>query len=305
MKHLFIVNPIAGGKDKSAEVRAKVESAFRTRADSYEVYVTKAPMDAVDKIRREAASGEELRVYACGGDGTFNECVNGAALLPNVAVCPFPTGTGNDFCRTFGAEQELFRDLDAILDGDVHPIDLIDCNGRYSVNICSVGIDARIGTSVHKYTKLPLVNGPISYVISAIANVFQGIARPMTIRCGGETIRGPQSLACACNGQFYGGGFHPSLTARPDDGVLDIFIVKKVSLPLFAALIGKYAAGKAAEMSKYVYHLQGDAIEIDFEKEDVVNLDGEALYAKEVRMKLIPGALRLIVPAGMYFFERP
>lgn len=305
MKHLFIVNPIAGGKDKSAEVRAKVESAFRTRADSYEVYVTKAPMDAVDKIRREAASGEELRVYACGGDGTFNECVNGAALLPNVAVCPFPTGTGNDFCRTFGAEQELFRDLGAILDGDEHPIDLIDCNGRYSVNICSVGIDARIGTSVHKYTKLPFFNGPISYVISAIANVFQGIARPMTIRCGEKTIRGPQSLTCACNGQFYGGGFHPSLTARPDDGVLDIFIVKKVSLPLFAALIGKYAAGKAAEMSKYVYHLQGDAIEIDFEKEDVVNLDGEALYAKEVRMKLIPGALRLIVPAGMHFFERP
>ena len=305
MKHLFIVNPIAGGKDKSAEVRAKVESAFRTRADSYEVYVTKAPMDAVDKIRWEAASGEELRVYACGGDGTFNECVNGAALLPNVAVCPFPTGTGNDFCRTFGEEQELFRNLDAILNGGVHPIDLIDCNGRYSVNICSVGIDARIGTSVHKYTKYPLVNGPASYVVSAIANVFQGIARPMTIRCGEKTIRGPQSLACACNGQFYGGGFHPSLTARPDDGVLDIFIVKKVSLPLFAALIGKYAAGKAAEMSKYVYHLQGDAIEIDFEKEDVVNLDGEALYAKEVRMKLIPGALRLIVPAGMHFFERP
>ena len=109
MKHLFIVNPIAGGKDKSAEVRAKVESAFRTRADSYEVYVTKAPMDAVDKIRREAASGEELRVYACGGDGTFNECVNGAALLPNVAVCPFPTGTGNDFCRTFGEQQELMN----------------------------------------------------------------------------------------------------------------------------------------------------------------------------------------------------
>ena len=305
MKHLFIVNPVAGGKDKTAEVRAKAERAFQTRAESYELYVTKAPMDAVDKIRREAASGEELRVYACGGDGTFNECVNGAALLPNVAVCPFPTGTGNDFCRTFGEEQELFRDLDAILNGDVHPIDLIDCNGRYSVNICSVGIDARIGTSVHKYTKYPLVNGPASYVVSVIANVFQGISRPMTIRCGGQTIRGPQSLACACNGQFYGGGFHPSLTARPDDGVLDIFVVKKVSLPVFAALIGKYAAGKAAELSKYVFNAQSDSLEIDFETEDVVNLDGEAMYAKEVRMKLIPGALRLIVPAGMRFFQQP
>ena len=115
MKHLFIVNPIAGGKDKSAEVRAKVESAFRTRADSYEVYVTKAPMDVVDKIRREAASGEELRVYACGGDGTFNECVNGAAGLANVAAAPFPTGTGNDFCRMFGAEKDACCCLDPVV----------------------------------------------------------------------------------------------------------------------------------------------------------------------------------------------
>ena len=126
MKHLFIVNPIAGGKDKSAEVRERVEAAFQTREDSFELYVTKAPMDSVGKIRAEAASGEALRVYACGGDGTFNECVNGAALLENVAVCPFPTGTGNDFCRMFGDEQELFRDLDALLDGTVQPIDLID-----------------------------------------------------------------------------------------------------------------------------------------------------------------------------------
>ena len=305
MKHLFVVNPAAGGRDKSPEVRAKVEAAFQSRSEAFEVYVTKAPLDAVDKIKREAESGDELRVYACGGDGTLNECVNGAALRDNVAVCPFPTGTGNDFCRMFGDEKELFQDIDAVLDGEVHPIDLIDCNGRYSVNICSVGIDARIGTSVHKYSKLPLIGGATGYVVSAIANVFQGIARPMTIRCGGNTIQGPQSLACACNGQFYGGGFHPSLTARLDDGVLDIFIVKKVSLPLFAALIGKYAAGHAAEMSKYVTHVQGDAIDIDFEEEDVVNVDGEALFTKSVHMKLIPGALRLIVPRGMRFFRQP
>ena len=305
MKHLFIVNPTAGGRDKTSEVRAKVERAFQSRSDCYEVYVTKAPLDAVDKIRREAASGDELRVYACGGDGTFNECVNGAALLPNVAVCPFPTGTGNDFCRTFGAEQELFRDLEAVLDGGVHPIDLIDCNGRFSANICSVGIDARIGTSVHQYTRFPLFKGPIGYVISAAANVIRGIARPMTIRCGERCLQGPQTLACACNGQFYGGGFHPSLTARPDDGVLDIFVAKKVNLLLFAALVGKYASGHAAEMERYVTHMQGDSLEIDFEDEDVVNLDGEALYAREVRIKLVPGALRLIVPAGMHFFEQP
>ena len=58
MKHLFIVNPAAGGKDCTEAVRGKVEAAFRTREDPYEIYVTKAPMDAQEKIRAEAASGE-------------------------------------------------------------------------------------------------------------------------------------------------------------------------------------------------------------------------------------------------------
>ena len=303
MKHLFVVNPTAGGKDKTEEVRARVEAVFRNRSDSFEIYVTRAPLDAIDKIRREAANGEELRVYACGGDGTLNECVNGGALLDNVAVCPFPTGTGNDFCRMFGEEKDLFRDLDALVNGSVHPIDLIDCNGRYGVNICSVGIDARIGTSVHKYSKLPLIGGATGYVVSAAVNVFQGIARRMRIRCGDITLEGELSLACVCNGQYYGGGFHPSLSARPDDGVLDMFVAKKVSLFQFARLIGKYASGKAAELSAYVTHTQGTEMDIVFEREDVVNVDGEALFTDHVTMKLVPGALRLIVPRGMRFFE--
>ena len=78
MKHLFIVNPTAGGSDKTGVVREKVEAAFARRADStdtYDIYVTRAPMDAPGKIREEATRNEHLRVYACGGDGTLNECV--------------------------------------------------------------------------------------------------------------------------------------------------------------------------------------------------------------------------------------
>ena len=124
-KHLFIVNPIAGGKDSTAEVSAKVKDVFRDRQDEYEIYVTKHAMDAPQKIRREARDCEHLRVYACGGDGTFNECVCGAAGLENSAVCPFPTGTGNDFCRMFGAEKDMYRDLGALVEGGETPIDLI------------------------------------------------------------------------------------------------------------------------------------------------------------------------------------
>ena len=302
MRHLFIVNPTAGGSDKTAQVRAKVEAAFQNRSDPYEIYVTRAPMDAADKIRRDAAGGEHLRVYACGGDGTFNECVSGAARLPHVAVCPFPTGTGNDFCRMFGADGELFRDLDALLDGFEVPIDVIEVNGRYSANICSVGIDARIGTDVHKYGKIPLCGAASAYVVSTVVNVFKGITRHMRVRCGSYHSEGKHAIVCACNGRYYGGGFNPCPTARPDDGLLDIFVVKDINLLQLAILIGKYAAGKADEMPQYITHLRGTEVEVDFQEPNVVNLDGEALFAEHVKMQLLPRALQLVVPRGCHFF---
>lgn len=303
-KHLFIVNPIAGGKDSTAEVSAKVKDVFRDRQDEYEIYVTKHAMDAPQKIRREARDCEHLRVYACGGDGTFNECVCGAAGLENSAVCPFPTGTGNDFCRMFGAEKDMYRDLGALVEGGETPIDLIDCNGRYSANICSVGIDARIGTEVHNYSRLPLIGGAAGYVVSAVVNVFKGITRRMHITADGFEDEGEYTLVCACNGRYYGGGFNPTRTARPDDGILDIFIVKKVSLFTLARLIGQYAAGKADKFPEYIKHIRGDRIDISFEEDNVINIDGEAVFSRTARMRLVRNAARLIVPKGMQFFKQ-
>ncbi|MBQ1838638.1 MAG: hypothetical protein II127_03375, partial [Ruminococcus sp.] len=97
--------------------------------------------------------------------------------------------------------------------------------------------------------------------------------------------------------------FNPSLDARPDDGELDMFIVRKVNLAQFAVLIGRYAAGHAAEMTKFVTHLKGSWITIEFEDENVINLDGEALFTKKAEMKVLPDAVRLIVPRGMTFFD--
>ena len=190
MKHLFIVNPVAGGKDRREYVAEQARRALEGSEDAYEVYVTTAPMDACAKIAAEAASGEELRVYACGGDGTLNECVNGAVGHANVAVTHFPCGTGNDFIKMFGEEKERFFDLAELVRGEVRPLDVMECCGRYAINICSVGIDARIGTEVHQYHD--------SYVLSAVANLFKGIAQPLTVRGCGMEYSGGTSLICAC-----------------------------------------------------------------------------------------------------------
>ena len=92
MKHIFIVNPAAGKSDRTAEYRKMIEAAFAPRGLSYELLVSGAPGECRTLARQAAQSGEEVRLYACGGDGTLNEVVNGVVGYGNAAVTHFPGG---------------------------------------------------------------------------------------------------------------------------------------------------------------------------------------------------------------------
>ncbi len=301
MKHLFVINPAAGKKDHTKETIEKIREAMSDKApeERYEIYITKGPMDACGAIRERAADGEELRVYACGGDGTLNECANGAAGMKNVALTHYPTGTGNDFCKIFGEGAEKFKDLKLLIEGEEMTIDLINCNGRYSINICSVGIDARIGTDVHKYSDLPLVSGHGAYIISTAVNFIKGISRPLKVILDNEVLEGEFSLICACNGRYYGGGFNPIPEAQPDDGILDFLIVKKVSRLAFAKLIGKYKHGRYKELPDTVIrHHCGKNLRVESRNNIRINVDGECLNGLNAEFTVAPKMLRFFYPKG-------
>jgi len=306
MRHLFIINPIAGSKKgRFAETEREIRAFAESLNDPYEIYVTKAPMDACHKIAAEAeASSDQLIVYACGGDGTLNECANGAAGRANTAITHYPCGTGNDFIKMFGsADEHRFRDLQTLASGAIRPIDLIDCNGRYGINICSVGADARIGTDVHKYSSLPIVGGPTGYVVSIIVNMVKGLTQKMRITTGEDTLEGVFTLVCACNGRFYGGGFNPVPDAIPDDGILEFLIIKGISRLRFIQVVGKYAKGRFRELSDVITHIRGSRLAIESEDEIVVNLDGEAIYAEKISFRVVPGGVNFLFPSGMEYFN--
>lgn len=82
----------------------------------------------------------------------------------------------------FGKDKDRFFDLTELINGEVRPIDVIKCNGRYSVNICSMGLDARIGTDVHKYCGMPVIGGAAGYVVSLVVNYVKGIKTTMTAK---------------------------------------------------------------------------------------------------------------------------
>ena len=301
MKHLFIVNPVAGGKKSCFEdTKRKIEAVSQSIKEAVEIYITKGPQDATRKILEYPQDGEMLRVYACGGDGTLNECANGAVGRDNIAITQYACGTGNDFIRTFGQENVFkFKDLSELINGAVRPVDLIDCNGRYGINICSVGVDARVGRDVHKYSSIPIIGGSTGYVVALLANVIKGVTQRLRIKSGGESEEKVITLVCACNGRFYGGGFNPVPDALPDDGILDYLIVSGVSRLKVAKIVGKYAKGLYREFPKLIEHIRGESLELSADSEFVVNIDGEIIYTDSICFRVMPKGVNFIFPAGV------
>ncbi len=298
MKHWFIINPAAGKTDRTTELSCKISKLCKERDFDFEVVVSHAPGQCEALARAAAQTGEPCRIYACGGDGTLNEVVNGAAGYSNAAVTVFPSGSGNDFVKA-SSDPAAFFDLERLLDPDEKEFDLIEAGDRYGINICSVGIDARVAIDVAKYKRLPLVSGSGAYLLSTLVNVIKGIHRHYVIEVAGEVIDARQTMICACNGRWYGGGFHPVPDAELDDGLLDVLLIRPVSRFKVAALIGKFKAGKYRDFPDLIRHLRVPEITVHSDEPSKINVDGERLIGKDVTFRISEKKLRFFYPKGL------
>jgi len=298
MKHLFIINPAAGSRNRTDDYSEVIHKICRARKLDYEVRVSTAPGECTRIAREAARTGEEIRLYACGGDGTLNEVVAGVAGYDNAAVTVFSGGSGNDFVKIFD-DPRAFFDLHRLMDAEEATFDLIRCNDDLALNICSVGLDARIGTDVSRYKRLPLLHGFQAYVASTVVNVMKGIAEHYVVEIDGERIDGEHTFVCVCNGRFYGGGFNPVPEADPTDGMLDVLLVKKVTRMQVPAIIGKYKNGRYRELSHVARYIRTDKVKILCDKPTAINLDGELRTAQEIEMKVAMEKIRFFYPKGL------
>ena len=298
MIHLFIINPAAGSRNRTDDYSRVIHKLCRERSLDYDIRVSTAPGECKRFAREAAMSGKEYRLYACGGDGTLNEVVQGAAGYKNVAVTVFSGGSGNDFVKLFD-DPKAFFDLERLLDAEESTFDLIRCNDDLAMNICSVGLDARIGTDVSNYKRLPFLHGFRAYATSTVVNVIKGISEHYTVEVNGETIDGKQTLVCVCNGRYYGGGFNPVPDADPSDGLLDVLVIKKVSRLQVAKVIGKYKDGCYKQLPHLIRHFRTDRIRILCDKPTPINLDGELRIARDVTFSIADEKLRFFYPKGL------
>ena len=298
MKHLFIINPAAGSRNRTEQYYAQIHAACHARDLDYRIALSRGPGDCTRLALEAAQSGEEYRIYACGGDGTLNEVAAGAAGYPNAAVTVFAGGSGNDFIKIFD-DSKAFFDIHRLLDADEAEFDMIRCNNDLALNICCVGLDARIGRDVAQYKRLPLLHGFRAYLVSTAVNVFRGISEHYVVDINGHRIDDRETFVCICNGRYYGGGFNPIPDADPADGQLDVLVVRHISRLQIPAIIGRYKAGRYKELGRFATYFRTDRVKITCDKPTPINLDGETRTETVAEFTVADEKLRFFYPKGL------
>lgn len=302
-KYLFIVNPVAGKRDRSAMLHALIEKEMSELGISdYNIHVTTNVGDATEYTKKYLENNKEsfVRVYACGGDGTLNETVNGVFGFENVAVGVIPVGSGNDFIKSFSQfEEKDFLSLKRMICGDLMSIDAIKSCGRISINIMSVGFDAATTKGMAKYKKLPLVSGSVAYDLSLVKCLFTSRKNRYAYEIDGVSVpeaEGDYLFTIMANGKWYGGGFNAAPNASFDDGNIELIRIKTVSIPTLVKLVGLFRKGEHMGWTDLVYSTKCKSVKILSKEPLDLNLDGEIIEVKDPFIEIVPMAIKIILP---------
>lgn len=297
MRHIFIVNPAAGKGSAAKRIIPEIEAYFEKHQDlSWEIYQTTASGDGKAYTESIAKSGEPVRFYACGGDGTLYEVVNGAYKYPNAAVGIIPLGSGNDFARVFGGSDRMFN-IDAQVNGETVAFDLIDAGGHVAINQCSMGLDAEVCAKQAYFKKLPGIGGEFAYTLSLFYCLMRRLKSEFKIVVDDtKTYEGTMLFSLCANGRWYGGGYKGAPKAVPNDGLLDFVMVRKtVGRLKLAGLVGQYKRGEHLGWD-FTTFVRGKKMQIFSKKPAAVNVDGECEYVTESTFQILEGALQVILP---------
>ena len=282
----LFANPAARGGRMRRRMRRLGELA---RARSLELVVPAGGEDLTERCRRAAEGGAD-RVLVAGGDGSFHCALRGLAGT-RCALGLVPGGTGNDLAESLGIPRRLEAALDLALGGRPRAIDLGDASERPFGVYCGVGFDSEAALWIDRRP----TKGKLIYVAAALRTMLRFLPPEIRVEHDAGVFEGPAMLAVAANCYRFGGGMRIAPEARPDDGFLDLVIVRKISrLTLLALLPRVFSGGHVGHPAVEIVRTRRARIRLDREVRPA--LDGEIAPepTREVRLGVRPRALRVV-----------
>jgi len=302
MKHIFVINPCAGKEDSTSAIMQKVEGYASANAGfDYELYVTQGMGDATNWVDRWCGQnpGQAARFYACGGDGTLNEVVTGLIKHPNTEVTVHANGSGNDYIKYYGTLED-FTDLDRLVNGVPHQVDVMRVNDRYSINVCNFGFDAMVCKVGNDVRRKPLIGGRHSYTTGIIRSLFTSRSNYVRMSVDGQPFYDGYMLLCTLgNGRYNGGNYMCAPLSLNDDGLLEVNLFKRMSLVKFASLVDDYSRGthiNRPDVQRLMLYRQARTVEMASPDPFWLVIDGEMLHSNHYRVENLHHAVTFVSP---------
>ena len=295
MRYVFIINPVAGkskGKEKIAEA---IHSFFKDKQAEYSVFYSDYRGNVKEIAEREAKKGDDVTIFACGGEGTSFEVLNGIYGYNNAIMGVFPCGSANDFLRFFEC-KEAFLDLSEQLNGRVVEMDIIRAGDNYCLNGYSVGMDAIVAKNMILFKKWPFVSGSLAYKLAIVKTFLGKIGLKLNLTLDDKNLGEKSCLfAVISNAPVYGGGFMGAPDAIPNDNKLNFTLVNSISRLKILRFLPVYEKGKHSNLS---FCTMNECSKLKFEADEElpVNLDGEIILAKSIDFEIIKNGIKFLLP---------
>ena len=303
MSRVFLVNPAAANGSTG---RRWPELARRAAALGLqgETLVSERPGHLAE-LAAEAAAAGATAIVVVGGDGTVHEVVDGlarAGASDRVELGLIPFGTGRDFARSLRIPRRLDDALEVVRGGRVRTVDIgratyASDNGEavaHFANFAGAGISGAIADRANRTTKA--FGGRLSFIWATLAVFTRWQPTEMTVEIDGERRQVLLLEALAMNGDYTAGGMWVAPEASLEDGTFDVVLIGDFSKAEFTTTFPKIYRGTHVSHPK-VEIVRARELRVDAPSPLPIVLDGEQPGTTPVRFEVVPGALRVRVPA--------
>jgi len=305
VKTIVIVNPQAGN-GRTEKIWPNIESALEKSIGSFEVMQTACRGDATDLSRRILAV-DTVRIVAVGGDGHLNEVLNGfiendLPVNPEARLSFVMTGTGCDFQRSLGISGKWQNAAAKLKDAKVRKIDVGKVTYtaadktqkiRYFDNIASFGLSGAVDHCLEHSRLRDYLGGSPLFLWATIKTVFTHPNQSIRFRIND----GPEEEICSrlgllANGRYFGGAMHAAPEAELDDGLLDLLMLKEISVAKFLWYLPKIYKGTHLKIPE-IFFQKVRKFTAESSEQVILDIDGESPGYLAATFEVLPKILNL------------
>ena len=298
MKYIFIINPNSGKSELKESLLNQIKY-YEGKID-YEIHSFNEIDKSMALVKEYCNKSEEDIVFvACGGDGTLNSVVNACMGYDNAIVTCYPCGSGNDFVKIYGGKDKFLK-LDNIINGIETKIDVMRVNDVYSINVTNFGFDAAVCDIANKVRRKKIIGGKRSYTTGIVVSIFKSMKTKCKVIADNEVLADNQILlSTVANGKYVGGAYKCAPNSDNEDGLLEVSVVRPISIFKFISLIKPYKEGKHLNnprFDNYIKYKKAKKVIIESDDNFKICVDGEIYRGPYFEIENMKQVLRFIKP---------